>query len=258
MEIRQTLLNAEMILKDFISVIVSEKWGENWINESGLSEERIQEILALKHQNEKELNPMTTENRLLNYCSFKDLGIILSTHWNDEFERAFGNKNALVTYLNTLYKFNNPDAYNRPLLSFEKHLILGVTGTIRNNISVYRSWKEIGKEGFPQIESVTDNYANLWTMGAPKKLKTQLSLRVGDLLEFVIAASDPLDEDLDYRIFPNKWQSNNILQYEIKKEDVGKDITFQIGIKSRRKHHAYPLGYDDRITFEYTILPKED
>ena len=53
-----------------------------------------------------------------------------------------------------------------------------------------------------------------------------------------------------------KNSTGNVIQYEIQQSDVGKDISFHVGIKGLQKHHAYPLGYDDRVTFEYTILPK--
>jgi ABC-type antimicrobial peptide transport system permease subunit len=68
---------------------------------------------------------------------------------------------------------------------------------------------------------------------------------------------DPKDDFLEYRIFPNKWQNTNVLQYQLKRDDVGKEITFQIGIRSKRKYHAYPMGYDDRITIAYTVLPAD-
>ena len=255
MEIRQTLLDTEMILKDFISMVVTEKAGLVWIRNSGLSELRLKELDALRSKFQEDHNAMTSEGRLINFCNFRDLATIIEFHWDTQFEVAFGYLSSVKTYLTTLQKFNNPDAFNRPLLSFEKHLILGVCGTIRNNISIYRSWKEVGKEGFPLIESVQDNFANLWTMGNPKKLKTQLTLLEGDLLEFVVIASDPKDEFLEYRLFPHKWQTGNVLQYQLKRDDVGKGLSFQIGIRSTRKYHAYPLGYDDRVTFEYTVLP---
>lgn len=257
MDIRQTLLDTEMILKDFISMIISENLGENWLPQSGISEGRLREIEELRTKYQQDLHVMTGEGRLINYCNFSDLATIIETNWNTHFEVAFGYKQTINTYLSTLQKYNNPDAFNRPLMSFEKHLVLGLCGTIRNNISVFRSWKEVGKEGFPLIESVQDNFNNLWTMGMPKKLKTQLSIREGDLLEFVVTAMDPKDDFLEYRIFPNKWQNTNVLQYQLKRDDVGKEITFQIGIRSKRKYHAYPMGYDDRITIAYTVLPAD-
>ncbi len=257
MEIRQTLLDTEMILKDFISMIVSESLGDNWIPQSGLSELRLRELELIRTKYQEDNNTMTSEGRLINFCNFIDLAKIVEKQWNTQFEVAFGYPESLKTYLTSLQRFNNPDAYNRPLMSFEKHLILGVCGTIRNNIAVYRSWKEVGKDGFPLIETVKDNFGNLWTLGMPKKLKTQLSITEGDILEFVIIASDPKDEFLEYRIFPNKWQTGNVLQRQINRDDLGKEVTFQIGIRSKRNYHAYPMGYDDRISFVYSILPKK-
>jgi len=61
MDIRQTLLDTEMIMKDFISMIIAENWGKNWMSESGLTEERLKELNKVRLQYEQEFNPLTTE-----------------------------------------------------------------------------------------------------------------------------------------------------------------------------------------------------
>jgi hypothetical protein len=121
-------------------------------------------------------------------------------------------------------------------------------------MSLYRSWKEKGKKGFPVIESVRDNFGNLWIPGKAKKIKTELSLQEGDLLEIVVTANDPEDGELEYRIYPEKWTSSNVLQLVLQERHIGKENNVHVAIRSNRKPHAYPLGYDDRITFVYDIL----
>lgn len=256
MDIRQTLLDTENALRDFISIIMKNIHGDGWITFSGLNEERINELRQRKSKYEEFHNDLAEENRLINYTTFLDLLQIIEKNWEGDFEIAFGDLKTLSTYLTVLTRHTNPDTHNRALLIHQKHLILGISGELRNKMIVYRSWKETGKKGFPRIESVQDNLGNLWMYGKPRKIRTQLNLKVGDIVEFVVTAKDPEDMELEYRIFPDKWQSSNILLLEIQDKHIGVQGNVHIGVRSPRKHHAYPLGYDDRVTFEYQILPK--
>jgi len=61
---------------------------------------------------------------------------------------------------------------------------------------------------------------------------------------------------IEYKIHGNKWQSGNILFFDVGEKHIKKEAQINITIRSGRKYHAYPLGYDDRIVFEYQILPK--
>ena len=124
-------------------------------------------------------------------------------------------------------------------------------------ISRARSLKEVGNPGYPRLNAVKDSFGNLWSAGSPKRVKTNMTLRDGDLLEFVISATDPEENDLQYRINTSKWQTNNVIQHTITSRMIGKGAIFNISIKNGKKFHAYPAGYDDRVSFEYDILPAD-
>ncbi len=257
MDVRQILLDTEVGLRDFIAMIMRQQLGEDWILSSGLTEKRIAELFERRERFEERQNSISEENQLVNYTDFLDLKNIIDKNWEGDFELAFGDIETLRTYLTILERYHDPDKHNRQLLTHQKHLILGITGVLRNRMVLYRSWKEHGKKGFPKMESIRDNLGNLWTVGKPKKVKTGVSLRVGDVLEFVITAKDPEDMDLEYRVRPHKWQSSNVLFLEVDKSLIGGATNIHLTIRSPRKHHAFPLGHDDRVTFEYEILPKE-
>ena len=258
MDIRQTLKDTENSIRDFVSIIMENNLGKDWFStSSGISEERFNLLQERKDWYEERHSDLAEENRLINYTNFHDIYTIIAHNWEGDFEIAFGDLKTLETYLTVIERHNNPDTHNRALLIHQKHLILGISGELRNKMIVYRSWKENGTKGFPKIESVQDNLGNLWIYGKPKKIKTALNLRVGDVVEFVVTAKDPEDMDLEYRIYPEKWQSSNVLLLQIQEKHIGAQGNVHIAIKSPRKHKAYPLGYDDRVTFEYTILPNE-
>ena len=257
MDIRQTLFDTQSTLRDFIDLILQNNIGQDWmLNSSGLSEKRLKQLEGRKAFFDEKRTAIQEENSLLNYTEFIDLRTILQRHWEGDFELAFGDWETISTYLNVLARYFDPDSHNRNLLTHQKHLILGISGAIRNRIALYRSWKEKGKRGFPVIESVRDNFGNLWVPGKPKKIRTDLTLTVDDLLEFVVTANDPEDADLEYKVYPNKWTQSNVLQIDVEDKNVGRDVNVHIAIRGPRKPHAYPLGYDDRITFVYDFVSR--
>lgn len=257
MDTRQILLDTASALRDFVQLILAEQHGENWIKTSGLPDERIELLESYREQYMDGKISMQEENRLINYTNFSDLKRMIERNWEGDFELAFGDKDTLKVFLNTLQRYTDPDSHSRSLLTHQKHLILGISGFLRNRIIVYRSWKEGDKIGFPKIESVRDNLGNLWVPGKPRRVKTGLTLQVGDSLEFVISAKDPEDHEMEYRLFPNKWTNSNVLLFELSDKQIGKQSLFSVGIKSMRKYHAFPLGYDDRVTFEYEVVPRK-
>ena len=148
-------------------------------------------------------------------------------------------------------------------MTHQKHLILGISGEIRNRLVVYRSKQETGEDYFPRIESARDNLGNVWIPGQLNggMLHTKKNLRPGDNLEFIITASDPLGEELEYsiRVHDNhatEWQKNNIFRVKIEEEHISRNFGILIAIKSKRDYHASQYS-DDSIWFYYTVLPRK-
>ena len=254
MEETNALKEVENSLRDFISALMNEEKGSDWINSCGISQDRIIQWKERRETEKKKQQFGTPEDRLLYYSDFFDLSRIIDKNWNDKLKAALGDKATILLFLKILDDFRNPDAHRRELLPHQKHLIIGISGEIRNRIILYRSKKETGEDYFPRIESARDNLGNLCT---PEKIycDTGLVLRVGDKLTFVITASDPQGEELEYCCFGNAdWQESNIIEIEIKNKHISKRQDFILEIRSKRNYHAGGDA-DDRAFFSYTILP---
>lgn len=255
MEIYQTLRNCENALRDFMALTLEKMHGDRWIDYCQVPPEKIKEWEQLKLEDEERHQATTSDEHLINYAQIADLKTILLANWEGEFTDTFGDYKLIETYLNILSRYRNPDIHRRPLLTFQKHLILGVSGEIRNMIAVYRSYRELDREGFPRIESIRDNLGNIWVPGKPSHLKTGMTVHVGDMIEFVVTAIDPLEEDLMYSIKDKGWITGNVLTTVIEPRQVGLNTAINIFIRSDRKFHAFPNGYDDRVAFNYQVLP---
>ena len=258
MDINQTLKDCENSLRDFIAYTLEKEYGEGWINKVEVSPERIAKWEQRKLDDNERHHSTTTDEHLINYADLDDIKHILLVNWDGDFIDALGDYKLIETYLTILNRYRNPDIHRRPLLTFQKHLILGISGEIRNKISVFRSFKELDREGFPRIESIRDNLGNTWVVGKPSRVRTGMTVHVGDVIEFIVTATDPQDGDLMFSLNGKTWSPGNVLTQYIEPKHVTKKSTFSILIRSERKFHAFPMGYDDRIAFEYQVLPSSE
>lgn len=199
---------------------------------------------------------------MIYYADFYDLSTILKKHWSGEFSEAFGEWKTMEVWLSELEKLRDPDAHRRELLPHQKYLILGLSGEIRTRLVRYRSKKETSEDYYPRIESVKDNFGNAYTYG-DDHVFTGMRLRVGEVIEFVITATDPLGEPLQYAIMSMglPWQDSNIISLRLTEKDVQKHFQVMLLVRSKRQFHANPdntpfgRDYDDSVIFNYEVLP---
>jgi hypothetical protein len=256
MEIAKSIKDAENALRDFMEYSLERNLGADWHQECGVDPERVENWRQLKAEAELKSSPNSGEERLMYYVPFDDLYTILAKNWVGDFQSTFIDQDRLMAFLKVLEQFRHPDIQRRELFVHQKHLILGISGDIRAKITAYRSLMEVGKEGYPRIEYIKDSIGNTWTPGKPRRVKTNITLHPGTTIEFIVQASDPEELPIEYKIHGDRWQSGNILFFDVQEKHIKKQAQINIAIRSSRKFHAFPLGYDDRVVFEYQILPK--
>ncbi len=257
-DITQSLKDTENSLRDFISLVLQEQLGDSWVEKCGISSGRLDKWKERKVAEEKRQKSGVVEQRLIYYADFYDLSTILKKNWPGAFSDALGEWKTTEAWLGELEKLRDPDAHRRELLPHQKHLILGISGEIRTRLIRYRSKQETSDDYYyPKIESARDSIGNIRTYGKAVDSNTGMSLRVGDLIEFVITATDPMGEPLQYAIYKSfltQWQDSNVIQLTIREKDIQKRFSVILVIKSRRKYHA-EQEYDDTAIFEYEVLP---
>jgi hypothetical protein len=200
-DVHQALKEAENSLRDFIASVLRKRFGSDWVDNCGVSPSRIEKWRERRVTEAKRQRTGMEEDRLLYYADFYDLRTILNKHWSGEFADALGGKRKTIeVFLEELEKLRDPHAHQRELLPHQKHLILGLSGELRNRLVRYRNKVETSEDYYPRWESVRDNLGNVWDPNSGSNVcETQNRLRVGDRLEFSVSATDPMGEPFHTR-----------------------------------------------------------
>lgn len=261
MDIMQALKDTENSLRDFVVMLLQDKYGGEWLKHCGASEERIHIWEKRKEEEDKKHGAGVADERMIYYADFYDLKTILKKNW-DLLSPALGDWKSMEVYLSELERYRDPMAHSRELLPYQKHLILGISGEIRGKIVQYRSKEETTEDYYPRFESGRDNLGTMWIPGKDDWLRSNIKLRPGDELQFVVTATDPFGEDIEYQMTANagspgnsdKWGNKNEFTLKIKDSDVCNLFFVNFRIRSKRKYHAKKT-YDDNLIFTYTVLP---
>jgi hypothetical protein len=260
-DVSQALRDAENALRDFIAYILQEKLGTAWESESGVSPDRLQKWQERKAVEYKRQDTGATDERLIYYADLYDLQTILKKHWQ-HFAAAFGDLKTTEVWLAELERIRDPDAHRRELLSHQRDLIIGISGEIRTKIARYRSAQETSDAYYPRIEFAADNMGNSWKPGESNYVRTKTKLRPGDILEYVVTATDPLGETLEYQStlcagmtgHSDEWHSHNSFRVLVTEAHVARLVFGNVRIRSARRFHARGT-FDDNVEFTYEVLP---
>jgi len=262
LDITQELRDTENALRDFIASVLQRDLGHRWIDQTGVSDERVARWRERKEVETKRQETGVVDERLLYYADFYDLRTILKKHWQ-RFASALGEWKVLDVYLGELEALRDPDAHRRELLPHQKHLILGIGGEIRTRLVRYRSKQETAEDYFPCLESARDSLGNLWVPGdllaRMRMVSAKQTLRPGDTLDFVATASDPFGEQLEYAATADNsvsdvWQRDGTFRVRITDRNIGTYFSVSLKVRSLRSSHAAG-SHDDAVQFVYTVLP---
>lgn len=250
----------EVALRDLIEQILGENFGSDWINKCG-TPEKIHQWKDRKTQEAKQRDATVAEERLIYYADFTDLAPIIKRHW-ELFKPCLDSRKTFDVYMERLEEFRNAPMHSRTLVPFERALVEGMTGEIRNKVTIYRSRIQEVDEHFPRIEFARDSFGNATAAGEERK-STSVTLRPGDKVTFECAGWDPLGQPLKWTL--TALPGGQKLEYEgaeaqfewrVAEANIGSTCWIEIRLISDRAWHRRSGLYDDSATFSYTVLPR--
>lgn len=205
---------------------------------------------------------------LLSYTEFYQLVDMIAKNW-EKFSPIFDDKARTIAYLGSVEDVRNNIAHSRQLVQYERDLLSGIAGQIRNQVALYRSNEEESRNYYPLIESLRDGFGNegrgTGFAGPPASRLARLD--VGHVLEFTGSAFSATNS-------PVKWylSGTNLAQVEVTEgndvtfsftvteECVGESFSIFIIIVADSKYHRYPMAMgsmncDDYREFYYSVNP---
>ena len=268
MEVGTSINFLENVLRDIIESVLSKKHGISWLDKTGLPPEKIESWRGRLAEEPRRRPGGMLEQRLIYYSEFYDLENIINKNWND-FKPCLGDKKKFEVYMSRLSAFRNPDAHSRALLPFEEHLVLGITGEIRQTVTMFLSQGSGGPEVeyFPRIEEVKDNFGlrvsdNGPTFTEHKVGTSTMILRPKDVVLFEAKAWDPENKSPKWLIYFGAKKSRYELEglevkfsWQIEEADVAENSWISIDMTSERNYHRHAAGHDSGLILSYKVLP---
>lgn len=252
-DINKALEDIENFLRKNIMYILKNKYGNDWEKHLGVSSERLAKWEERAEEEKKRLNGNVIENRKIFYSDFFDLKTIIINNW-EIFNNCFENKKILEYQLSQLESFRNPNAHNRDLLDYQKHLLIGYIGEIKLGIMKYRGNIEKQSTFFPEYDSLNINgikYTNVM-------ISLKQIYRPGDQIDIAAYVTAPNTQKLYYCIIINKhsspkeWTDSNKFKIQVDNKKIGRN-NINIYYKSDATYHLHE-GWDGIISITYTVL----
>lgn len=260
-DVGQALADAENALRDFLVNLLEAKYGDEWPTSCGLSAEKVDAWRQRQADERVRLRTGNPDERLIYYADFRDLLIIIRRLWGAELKAALEDKAEIEVFLNLLGNYRNPDAHRRELMPHQRALAVGISGEIRTRLVRYRSKMETRDDVYPRIEAVRDS---IGTQLLPPRLSgvAQAIVHPGDTVDFVITATDPFGDPLQFALTPPghhhepmPWQDSHTPSFRFDESHVEEHFGINLWIKSPRKFHA-AVWYDAYATIAYIVRPK--
>jgi hypothetical protein len=259
MEPTEAINNLEVVLRDLIAQLLTAEFGAEWIAQCGTAE-KIQKWQERREEEAKKRDGTVVEDRLIYFADFTDLSPIIKKHW-DLFQSCLGEKKTFETYMGRLEDFRNAPMHSRALVDFEQKLIQGMTGEIRNKVTLFQTEANAADRHFPRIEFVRDSFGRTANSGI---VPPDITVHPGDEVTFECSGWDPDDLRLAWILVVNGFHTSFeqdgttcVVTWRVTEEHIGEGTFVEIQLKSfRRWHRNSGAGHDGNVHFRYTVLPR--
>jgi hypothetical protein len=226
-----------------------------------------------KEEDSKRRDGTLVDSDLLAYSEVHQLATLIEKNWQ-QFAPVFGDLARTKVFLRALLDYRNPVAHSRELVTFERELLSGISGQLRNQVALYRTANEPSSAHYPVIEAVSDGFGQNLTSSEFLPIgQVALRLDVGQRLEFRCRAWDVQERRLTWDFGASRLRtsanvpllslSGNPIDFSvpITEEWVGEGIHVTIYVRTNGRHHRHDYGpwmsgvFDDVRFGTYAVNP---
>jgi hypothetical protein len=254
-----------------LRLAVRQVLGAEWIKAKGAPDR--EKLVERQEAEAKRRDGTVVSEELLDYTETYHLTELIKKNW-ESFNPVFDDKKRTEVFFGVIEDVRNSIAHSRDLVPFERDLIAGVAGLLRNQVALYRSSiVDAAAQHYPLIESLNDSFGRdgCPLAGPPGRL-SRIRLEVGDVITFVGKATDPRGREIAWHVGPEFWPTNPVevgrgpdvtFSYVVTEKDVGEDLQIAVHIRSSSKYHRHGstsgrFSHDDGRRFFYAVNPPLD
>jgi hypothetical protein len=238
-----------------LRVLIYEILGETWTNGSGID---IDALRGKRKVEEASRRGAIVDQNLLAYTELYQLQSIVQKNWA-KFKPTFGDKGRFDAFFDRAEHFRNAIMHNRELLPFERDLLSGISGELRNLIAISRSSLDHDRKHYPVVESVVDSFGNELSF---QDGINQLSVRlqVGSEVEFTCRAWDVSARELSWTLTIDNITISEavgdrvVLTWPVTESNVGENTFLYIRMSSNGRYHRFK-NWDSSIISRYAVEP---
>ncbi|MDR6971701.1 hypothetical protein [Leifsonia shinshuensis] len=264
------LSSFESALRELMLHAYKQAWGDGWLDRVSTEQQRA------KWDQRRDASRSRTRRGVANierpglaWCECYELINIVEQNW-EPVAAALGDRASTLPLLRRFDALRNDVAHSRPLVPFERDLLSGIAGEIRNRVTLYMSREASAGEIYPRIESVVDSFGNQNRPGLDagtqqSLVRVETILHPGDVVTFECLGWDPEDRPLIWRLegrsatrgaITVNGRSGEISQltWNVTIDDVAEGTFAQIRLVSYAPYHRNGY-YDQEVNLAYRVRP---
>jgi hypothetical protein len=139
---------------------------------------------------------------LLAFANTRHLTDIIEKNW-EKFAPVFKDETRAKVSFQAINSYRNTVSHNRDLRPFERDLLSGISGQIRNLVTLHLNTLSDTRTHYPVIESAVDSIGNVGIvdpLSYAVQGKFQHAFEVGDVVSFDVSGWDPRDRRLTWEL----------------------------------------------------------
>lgn len=266
------LTTCETAMRELIETAYAATLGSHWLQRISTDEQR-QRWNARAQEEAPRLarGAAAIPEPGLAYANFYELLTIAKDDWAP-LAPALGRMKDTMPLLRRFEELRNAVAHSRPLLAFERDLLSGIAGQIRNQVTIYMSIHDPVGDIYPRIESVTDSFGRRIESRtvdgevAGYFAHGQIALHPGEAVTFTCVGIDPQDRNLEWVLETPSATSGPTtalaasgqpagLQWTVTDADVSESTAVSIYLKSADGQYHRWGHFDHRVYYLYRVRP---
>lgn len=256
---------AENAIRLAIRAAIQDRWQQHV---------RLDDLTKRQAEDHTRRDGVVVSDDLLSYLEFHQLRTIVRKEW-EAFKPVFDDLQRTEVWLQALEDVRNAIAHSRTLVEHEAALVAGISGQIRNQVTLFRSRTEPASAHYAKIERVVDQFGRVGSESATDVMYSASvppRLEVGETITLNCDASDARGRELQW-LARTKNAVNDLadaveaigqsvtIRLLLTEQHVGEDVLVHVFVRPvgslYTKKHRDKLGWDNNSIPMYGV-PHDD